>query len=251
MFPSNILQDFTNFLFSFIVIYQRSHYNDSMRINYLHNFEVTPQQARDIQISLAKKVIESNHIQYPKLIAGIDVSINQNYDAAAAIVVLSYPDLKIVEIVISKGKVKFPYIPGLLSFREIPLTLEICAKLKSDPDIVMVDGQGIAHPRRIGLASHLGLFLNKTTIGCAKSPLFGSFSEPENIPGSYSQIKDNDGSTIGAVLRTKLNVKPLYISVGHKIDLQNSIQWVLNCCQGYRIPEPTRLAHLASKGNLC
>ena len=113
--------------------------------------------------------------------------------------------------------------------------------------MVMVDGQGIAHPRRIGLASHLGLFLNIPTIGCAKSRLFGKFEEPGTEFGSNSKLVGDKGETIGAVLRTKTNVKPLFISIGHKIDLASAVHWVLQCCRGYRLPEPTRLAHLASK----
>jgi deoxyribonuclease V len=222
-----------------------------MQINSLHDFGVTTQQARELQIVLAKNINQRKQILFPGLVAGIDVSVKDNGESTAAIVVLSYPELKIIEIEVSRGKVTFPYIPGLLSFREMPLTLQVCANLKSNPDILMVDGQGIAHPRRMGLASHLGLFLDKPTIGCAKSPLFGSYTEPEDVKGCYNPILDESGITIGAVLRTKPKVKPLYISVGHNIDLSNSILWVMNCCKGYRLPEPARLAHLASKGNLC
>jgi deoxyribonuclease V len=222
-----------------------------MQINYLHDFEVTPQKARELQTSLAERVNSLQTNYSPALIAGIDVSVEKSNKSTAAMVVLSYPGLKIVEIMISRGEVTFPYVPGLLSFREMPLTLEVCAKVKSNPDIVIVDGQGIAHPRRIGLASHLGLFLNKPTIGCAKSPLFGKYIEPGDDPGSQSPITDDSGNIIGAVLRTRSKVKPLFISTGHNIDLPNSLIWIMNCCRGYRIPEPTRLAHLASKGNLC
>ena len=136
------------------------------------------------------------------------------------------------------------------SFREIPICLEACQKLTSNPDLVLVDGQGIAHPRRIGLASHLGLFLNLPTIGCAKSPLFGKFELPEENAGSFSYIHDDAGEVIGAVVRTKTRVKPLFISVGHNADLSSSIDWVLKCCRGYRLPDPNRLAHLASKGTI-
>ncbi len=132
----------------------------------------------------------------------------------------------------------------------MPLTLQACEKLVLNADLVLVDGQGIAHPRRLGLAAHLGLFLNTPTIGCAKSHLYGQYNTPANTTGKYNFIKNTNGETIGAVLRTKYNVKPLFISVGHKIDLQTSIYWVLQCCRGYRLPEPTRLAHLASKGNI-
>lgn len=225
----------------------RSRYNGNMRINNLHTWNVTIEQAIKIQKNLADKIIEDNSIQSLKFVAGVDVSVNRLNEAAAAVVLISYPDLKIVEKYLVKGKVDFPYVPGLLSFREIPLTLKACEKLTLDPDLIMVDGQGIAHPRRMGLASHLGLFLNIPTIGCAKSPLYGNYENPEDIQGKYSLISDSRGETIGAVLRTKSRVKPLFISVGHKIDLLSAIHWVLQCCRGYRLPEPTRLAHLASK----
>ena len=117
------------------------------------------------------------------------------------------------------------------------------------PDLILVDGQGIAHPRRMGLASHLGLFLDTPTIGCAKSLLCGSHEMPGDEPGSYAEVVDR-GEIIGVALRTKLGVKPVYVSIGHKIDLQTAIHWVLECCRGYRLPEPTRLAHLAAGGNL-
>jgi deoxyribonuclease V len=225
-------------------------YNEIMRIERLHEWNVTIDQAIKIQHDLANKVIQRGKISSPRLIAGLDVSVRNTNEATAVAVVLNYPELEIIEKAIEKGTVEFPYIPGLLSFREVPITLKACNKLKTNPDLVMVDGQGIAHPRMIGLASHLGLFLNIPTIGCAKSPLYGNYEEPPNTPGSYTDITDNEGMLIGGVLRTKLGVRPLYISVGHMIELSSAIQWVLQCCQGYRLPEPTRRAHLASKGNL-
>jgi deoxyribonuclease V len=221
-----------------------------MHIGKLHDWNVSIQQALEIQKHLSAKVLRHNSIPSPLFIAGLDVSVNIENEARAAAVVLKFPELEIVENVMVQGKVKFPYVPGLLSFREVPLTLEACKKLKSNPDLVMVDGQGIAHPRRIGLASHLGLFLNTPTIGCAKSPLYGKYQDPPAESGRYSSIMDDRGEIIGAVLRTKSGVKPLFISIGHKIDLASSIQWVLQCCRGYRLPEPTRLAHLASQGSL-
>jgi len=169
--------------------------------------------------------------------------------STGAVVILSYPEMKLVETKVVHGRLNFPYIPGLLSFRESPLTLAACEQLEITPDLILVDGQGIAHPRRMGLASHLGLFLNTPTIGCAKSLLCGTQQTPGIEPGSYTEVVDN-GETIGAALRTKLGVKPVYVSIGHKIDLENAIHWVLQCCQGYRLPEPSRLAHLAAGGSL-
>jgi deoxyribonuclease V len=150
---------------------------------------------------------------------------------------------------IVEGELAFPYVPGLLSFRESPLILVACERLTVTPDLFLVDGQGIAHPRRMGFASHLGLFLNTPAIGCAKSLLCGTHEMPGIEPGSYTEIIDK-GEIIGAALRTKRSMNPIYVSIGHKIDLQNAIHWALECCRGYRIPEPTRLAHLAAGGNL-
>jgi deoxyribonuclease V len=226
----------------------KADYNKIMRTEHLHDWDVTPQQALEIQRRLASAVSLNNDILVPRLIAGLDVSVNRQNEATAAAVVLTYPELKIEETAKIKGKTEFPYVPGLLSFREIPLLLEVCEKLNSNPELVLVDGQGIAHPRRIGLASHLGILLNTPTIGCAKSLLLGKYQEPDREAGNYTYITDNAGTTIGAALRTKSNVKPLFISIGHKIDLSSAIHWVLQCCQGYRLPDPTRLAHLASKG---
>ena len=163
--------------------------------------------------------------------------------------VLSYPEFRLAEIEIFEGKLTFPYVPGLLSFRESPLTLAACEKLTVTPDLFLVDGQGIAHPRRMGLASHLGLLLNAPTIGCAKSLLCGRHEEPGMEPGSYAEVIDN-GEVIGAALRTKRGMNPIYVSIGHRVDLQTAIYWTMECCRGYRIPEPTRLAHLAAGGNL-
>jgi deoxyribonuclease V len=142
-------------------------------------------------------------------------------------------------------RVEFPYVPGLLTFREAPLILAAFEKLTVTPDLVMVDGQGIAHPRRIGLAAHLGLCLGIPAIGCAKSRLIGEYAEPENESGSYTELSDK-GEVIGAVVRTKAGVKPVYVSIGHMIDLPSAIDRVLDCCRGYRLPEPTRLAHIAA-----
>lgn len=221
-----------------------------MHIKRLHSWDVSVEQAREIQRSLAAQIITHKGVLSPRLIAGVDVSVNTSGEATAAVVVLNYPDLKVVEIQKEKGQMSFPYIPGLLSFREIPWIIRASEKLMAIPDLVLVDGQGIAHPRHMGLASHLGLILNIPTIGCAKSPLYGNFQPPGKNPGDTSDIIEKNGEIIGAVLRTKAGVNPLYISVGHMIDLAPAVQWVLHCCRGYRLPEPTRLAHLASKGNV-
>ena len=216
----------------------------------LHDWQVTIPQAVDIQACLAKKVSMANEVNEPRFIGGVDISVRRTGDmATGAVVVLSYPELELVEAQMVTGRTEMPYVPGLLSFRESPLILSACEKLTVIPDLVMVDGQGIAHPRRIGLASHLGLFLDIPTIGCAKSRLCGSHDEPVVDAGSYTEVLDR-GEVIGAALRTKHGTKPLYVSIGHKVDLPNAIYWVMQCCRGYRMPEPTRLAHLAAGGNL-
>jgi deoxyribonuclease V len=165
------------------------------------------------------------------------------------VVVLSHPELMQVETQVVQGKLEFPYVSGLLSFRESPLTLAACERLSIVPDLFLVDGHGIAHPRRMGLAPHLGLFLDTPTIGCAKSRLWGQHTNPGENTGSYAELVDR-GEVIGAALRTRCCMKPLYVSIGHKVDLLTAIYWVLECCRGYRIPEPIRLAHLAAGGNL-
>ncbi len=216
----------------------------------LHSWQVTAHQARGIQQRLAAQVARSGEIPTPHFIAGVDISAGgAGGMATGAVVVLGYPELQLVEVKTARGRLDFPYIPGLLSFRESPLTLAACEQLTVTPDLVLVDGQGTAHPRRMGLASHLGLFLNIPTIGCAKSLLCGCHQEPGAEPGSYAEIVDR-GETIGAALRTKPGTKPVYVSTGHRIGLEAALYWVLRLCRGYRLPEPVRLAHLAAGGNL-
>ena len=221
-----------------------------MRVHKLHDWKVSVAQAREIQLSLAKRVVTENEVINPRLVAGIDISSPDAQGVArGAVVVLRYPEFSLVEVKVVENKITFPYIPGLLSFRESPLILAACEKLGNTPDLILIDGQGIAHPRRMGLASHVGLFLDLPTIGCAKSILCGRHRPVGEEVGSHAELLDN-GELIGAALRTKSGVKPIYVSVGHKIDLAAAIQWVIKCCRGYRIPEPTRLAHLAAGGML-
>jgi len=225
-------------------------YNQGVKVERLHSWQVSPAEALDIQRRLAAQVARSSQVTTPRFIAGVDISAaNAQGIATGAVVVLEYPELRLVETKVAQETPSFPYVPGLLSFRESPLTLAACEKLSITPDLILVDGQGIAHPQRLGLASHLGLFLDTPTIGCAKSLLCGQHEEPGAEPGSYAEVVDR-GETIGVALRTRLGVKPVYVSIGHKVDLETAIYWVLECCQGYRLPEPTRLAHLAAGGNL-
>jgi deoxyribonuclease V len=216
----------------------------------LHEWQVNYTRAREIQKQLSKEVISENAGIAPQLIAGVDISSHGSHGRArGAVVVVSYPSLKLVEVETVETEVTFPYIPGLLSFRECPVILEACDKLRHIPDLIIVDGQGIAHPRRLGLASHLGLFLDTPTIGCAKSILCGQHGPVEEKAGSFAELVYQN-EVVGAALRTRSGVKPVYISIGHKIDLPSALTWTIRCCHKYRLPEPTRLAHLAAGGNL-
>ncbi|MBM2824828.1 MAG: hypothetical protein HW402_492 [Dehalococcoidales bacterium] len=221
-----------------------------MRVKRLHGWQLSIPEALALQRQLAAQVTITAEVVRPRFIAGVDLAVGRGQtEATGAVVVLSYPELKLVETEVVQGRLDFPYIPGLLSFRESPLTLAAFEKLNITPDVVLVDGQGLAHPRRFGLACHLGLFLDTPTIGCAKSLLCGRHEVPGVEPGSYAEIVDK-GETIGVALRTKLGVKPVYVSIGHKLDLKTAVYWVRACCRGYRLPEPLRLAHLAAGGNL-
>jgi deoxyribonuclease V len=221
-----------------------------MKVTRLHSWQMSITQAMEIQLRLAAQVSRAGETTSPRLIAGVDISVDRGAGTGTgAVIVLSYPELDPVETRVVTDRLEFPYVPGLLSFRESPLILAACEKLDVLPDLIMVDGQGIAHPRRMGLASHLGLFLDTPTIGCAKSRLCGRHEAPGTEPGSYAELVD-EGEVIGAALRTKAGVNPVYVSIGHKVDLPAAIHWVLACCRGYRLPEPSRMAHLAAGGNL-
>ena len=227
-----------------------SHYNRAMPVQQDHPWNVTTAEARAIQLRLAGLVSRENEVTRPGLVAGVDMSAPRFQGRVrGTVVVLSYPDLEVVEIGAVEQTVDFPYIPGLLSFRESPVILAAYEKLRLKPDLILVDGQGIAHPRRFGIASHLGIVLDKPTIGCAKSLLCGTHDSLEVEAGSVAEI-EHDGEVIGMALRTKTGVKPVYVSIGHKVDLTAAVSWVSNCCRGYRLPEPTRLAHLAASDNL-
>ncbi len=216
----------------------------------LHSWQVTVAEAKEIQRRLALQVSKRNEVDAPCLVAGVDIAApDRGGVAKGAVVVLRLPDLTPVEGNVAEQRVSFPYVPGLLSFRETPLILAACEGLTLTPDLLIADAQGIAHPRRLGLASHLGLLLDIPTIGCAKSILCGRHGELGEEPGSYAPLFDG-GEVIGAALRTKRGVKPVYVSIGHKVDLEAAIYWVLACCRGYRLPEPSRLAHLAAGGQL-
>lgn len=176
--------------------------------------------------------------------AGADVS-TQGDRAYATAVVLSFPDLSVVEVRGAEAPLSFPYVPGLLSFREIPPVAEALRRVESEVDAVICDAQGLAHPRRLGLASHLGLLLDMPCIGCAKSRLVGKHEEPDREKGSAVDLMDR-GEVVGKVVRTRDGVSPVYVSVGNRIDLESSVELVLACCTKYRLPETTRQAHNAA-----
>ncbi len=214
-----------------------------MKTRKLHEWDLTYKQARELQRRLASRVRFTQVKNEPRIVAGLDCAFSKDERTIfATAVVMGLPDFEIVETATVARKVNFPYIPGLLSFREAPACIEAIEKLKATPDVFIIDGQGFAHPRRFGLASHIGVLVNKPTIGCAKSRLTGSFDEPGRRKGSFSPLKDSD-EIIGAVLRTRADVKPVFVSVGHKCTLQDAIRIVLKCTIRYRLPEPSRLAH--------
>ncbi len=211
---------------------------------------MTNEEARAIQLRMAGQVSRKNEVSQVRLVAGVDISAPRYQGKVrGTVVVLTYPELDVAEIGVVEQRVDFPYIPGLLSFRESPVILAACRKLSLKPDLILVDGQGIAHPRRFGIACHLGLLLDTPTIGCAKSILCGTHSAVATEAGSMAEV-EHEGEVIGIALRTKTNVRPVYVSIGHKVDLATAVSWVKSCCRGYRLPEPTRLAHLAASGNL-
>jgi deoxyribonuclease V len=222
-----------------------------MQVRDLHSWNMSYSQAARLQKRLAGRIRVVPLTKQPKLIAGIDCAFSKDgKKIIAAVVVLKSTDFTPVETASALRKVTFPYIPGLLSFREAPACIAAVEKIKTRPDVFIIDGQGIAHPRRLGLAAHLGLFFDKPTIGCAKSRLTGFFEEPFPEKGAYSLLKDKKGvkkdtqyEIIGAVVRTRTNVKPLFVSVGNKCLLKDAIKITLRCATKYRLPEPTRLAH--------
>ncbi len=217
----------------------------------LHTWDLTPQEAIALQHELVPRIILEDHLGTVRHIAGVDMAINEEHEMArAAVVLLSYPQLEIVERHVYEEPIRMPYVPGLLSFREAPAVLGAFHQLRQQPELVMVDGQGIAHTRRIGIASHLGLWLALPTIGCAKSILTGHYDKAAlaEEAGSWVPLIDKK-ETIGAVVRTRTRVHPMIISAGHLISLETSIHYVLHCSKGYRLPEPTRLADKLSKDN--
>jgi deoxyribonuclease V len=215
----------------------------------LHPWTLSPDAAIALQRQLRDRLILTWDDRPVTTVGGVDVSIKTDI-ARAAIVVFSYPDLTPLHSVTADAPLTFPYIPGLLSFREAPAILAAWGRLPLEPDLVLIDGQGIAHPRGLGIASHLGLWIDRPTVGVAKSRLYGKHVEPGPNRGDQAPLYNEHDSSqiIGAVLRTRPGVKPLYISPGHRIDLEHSLRFVLDCVTRYRLPEPTRWAHSVGAG---
>jgi deoxyribonuclease V len=209
-----------------------------------YSWDVSPTQAIAIQKQLRSSIQITPFEGSLRVIGGADISFNR-FDPVvyAGVVLLLYPSLKVVAYSLVKITATFPYIPGLLSFREIPALMHVWEQIPNKPDLVVVDGQGIAHPRRMGIASHFGLVTDTPTIGCAKSPLMPDYTEPARSKGSIGTITDK-GEQLGLVIRTKEGVKPVFVSPGHKTNFNDSQQIVLRCVKQHKLPEPTRQAHL-------
>ena len=222
-----------------------------METRKLHNWNLSYAQARQLQVELAGRVQFTPVKSKPQVVAGLDCAFSKDGERIfAVVIVLRLPEFEVIETAEAVRKVTFPYIPGLLSFREAPVCLAAVEKLQQRPEVFIIDGQGVAHPRRLGLAAHLGLFFDTPTIGCAKSRLIGTYEEPPPEKGGYTLLKDKtnvesnvQSETIGAVVRTRTNVKPVFVSVGNKCLLADAIEIILACTSRYRLPEPTRLAH--------
>lgn len=211
-----------------------------------HDWNLTPTQAVALQRELADEIVADKALDLDavRLVAGVDVSV-KNDRSHAAIVVATYPDFRVVETVTALMPTPFPYVPGLLSFREGPVLEEAFGRLEAEPDVFLFDGMGIAHPRRIGIASHLGLWLQRPTIGVGKTRLCGRNAPLAEEKGAHQPLVDK-GETIGAVVRTRTGKHPLFISPGHLADIPSSVALVLACAPKFRLPEPIRLAHKAA-----
>jgi deoxyribonuclease V len=208
----------------------------------LHSWSLSPRQAVTLQQRMARLVSQTRTPREPSFIAGLDAAFSKDERRCfSAVVLWDICEQRVVEEHTASRKLTFPYVPGLLSFREVPVLLTALRNLKRQPDLLMCDGQGVAHPRRFGLACHLGVICGLPSLGCAKSRLIGTHAAPARRRGSRAALFDR-GEVIGTVLRTQTGVKPVYVSIGHQIDLPTAEEIVLACATCYRLPEPTRLA---------
>ena len=214
-----------------------------MRISARHRWPVSPADARALQLRLSAQVITADSVGYVRYVAGVDVGFERDGAIArAAVAVLSFPDLLLVGGALAREPTRFPYVPGLLSFRETPVILKALRKLTIRPDVLLCDAHGYAHPRRFGLACHLGLISLIPSIGVAKSLLTGQHRPPPDQRGAWAPLTV-DQEIIGAVLRTRPGTRPIYVSIGHRVDLAHAIEITLACTGRYRLPETTRWAH--------
>jgi len=219
-----------------------------MEYRKLHPWNVSIEEAADIQRALRYRISLADAFDELRLVAGVDIGVPRgSNEGRAAAVVLSYAGFQLVEVRRAVRTLRMPYIPGYLSFRETPIALDAFEQIENIPDLILVDGHGIAHPRGLGIASHLGLLLDTPTVGCAKSRLIGTYTEPPLEEGSVTSLLDNDGRQIGNVVRTRTGVKPVFVSPGHKISFESAVEVVLRCVAGYRLPEPIRAAHRLAK----
>jgi deoxyribonuclease V len=220
----------------------------SMKLAVSHPWDLSTGEAIALQKELAREVLAKTTFDPAQVrtVAGVDVGLKGDL-ARAAVVVLDAASLEPVDWAVATAEIPFPYVPGLLTFREGPSVLAAMEKLTTWPDLFVFDGHGQAHPRRIGLASHLGVILDEPSIGCAKSRLTGEYEEPAEEVGAWSPLRDGE-EIIGAVLRTRSSVRPVFVSTGHRIDLITAIDIILRCTKGYRLPETTRYAHKVAGG---
>ena len=230
-------------------VYRLTDYRE-VKINCLHDWNISPQDAIAVQHDLCKKLVLHDTLKEIRHVAGVDVGFeNEGKITRAAVVILDFPSLLVKEVCIGNCRTTFPYIPGLLSFRELPAVLKAVEKIKLIPDMFLCDGQGYAHPRRFGIACHLGVITDIPSLGVGKTRLIGQNKPVSNIKGAWQPLMDKE-ECIGAVLRTRQNVKPVYISVGHRISLETAIKIVMQCTTRFKLPETTRWAHKYASNTL-
>ena len=214
-----------------------------MKARRLHGWNLTPREAVALQSRLHDRVVRTGRIADVRHVAGVDVGFERDGAVTrAAVAVLAFPGLELIDKAVVRRPTRFPYVPGLLSFREAPAVLAAFGRLRVAPDLILYDGQGIAHPRRFGIASHVGLLLDTPSIGVAKTRLIGAPRAPPDRRGAWAPLVDA-GETIGAVLRTRAGVNPVYVSIGHRVGLAAAVRWTMACVTRYRLPETTRWAH--------
>ncbi|QQS53136.1 MAG: deoxyribonuclease V [Candidatus Competibacteraceae bacterium] len=219
-----------------------------MKRPHAHPWDLDPAAAIALQRNLRAHLMLSDQIGPVRRVAGVDVGFESGGGVTrAAVAVLRYPELEVLETAVARQPTTFPYMPGLLSFRELPAVLAALERLREPPDLLLCDGQGIAHPRRMGLASHLGLLVDIPAVGVAKTRLFGTHEPVPEARGAWAPLWAG-GEIIGAVLRTRIGVKPLYVSSGHRVSLETAVAYVMGCCTRYRLPETTRHAHRLASG---